>query len=81
MNFTYNQVIPLCQVDIEQVDIVDEFVRKKGCKLVANGEAPFSILDWATLIKTGKTRYIISIKVLRSTLPLVRFTGDLSLLV
>jgi hypothetical protein len=41
---------------IEQIDIVDDFVRKKGCKLVANGEAPFSVLDWATLIKTGKIR-------------------------
>ncbi len=41
---------------IEQIDIVDNFFRKKDCKLVANGDAPFSILDWAALIKTGKIR-------------------------
>ena len=39
---------------IEQIDIVNDFIKEKGCKWVASEEAPFSILDWATLIKTGK---------------------------
>ena len=51
---TFDIVKDFYEYLIDQIDVVDEFLKKKGCKWVASDEAPFSMLDWATLIKTGK---------------------------
>jgi hypothetical protein len=57
---TFELPYPIHQYLISQIDIVQEYVKKNGLKVKRSDKAPLSLLDWATLIKSGKVKELIN---------------------
>lgn len=51
---TFDITYPFYEYFIEQLDVVQEYLKKNGLKYKRSDNAPLSLLDWATQIKSGK---------------------------
>jgi len=51
---TFDISYPFYEYFAEQIDIVQEHIKKNGIKFRRSDNAPLSLLDWAALIKSGK---------------------------